>query len=569
MSLKVQVAIQGGGAKLPHLLAATKCFREASKPSATRGDVPILQVTRTAGTSAGAIAATLLAGDGDFDTAISYMNTEGETHLKSAQRRLPKLESKADWFKAAAIASFGESLYDSESLRMFIMGLLKAAFGNVPEKISDVEKINGTNLFITASDLRYGHGHQFGPNDALLDSIMHSCAFPVAFRNYRSLRDTSYVDGGLCDNLPAEILLLDQSYGRVFAISPNSISENAENRTAPHPKNLLNYISTLFSASINHNVSRTKKIVGNSSLITFDSDLETFSFRDAMHISPKSADVSAIFSQAERQILRYAKICSLANVNQNLFDVGVSDSKELMKTIGRVVDNLFAKDSIAPMTASFTAVADSLLPTEKDKYISPDIFTNTFEFKLKRKISIIKFKCKSDGNFLTSMPLVWSFKSIDRNESFAGEIAPYLEEHEIPSDTEHRFALFLKTPIEPTNSDERFIFEYKFAAENSFKGLLSAERCDYLEWTNGQGTTVPSCNLILLVPNQFGYELRPELSQDTRLPSNQLDKLEIASSLIGIHTVGYRYYGVRVSDLPPNFRVQVDFRHGRLLASGS
>ena len=105
--------------------------------------------------------------------------------------------------------------------------------------------------------------------------LCDSCSLPILIRSFANLSATHHVDGGLCDNLPVEVLI-EQGQDVIFAIFPKV---EADNRKIT---NILAYISSLLSASIGHSVTRSVSLVAKPFRFEAETHLGLLDFKEAI-----------------------------------------------------------------------------------------------------------------------------------------------------------------------------------------------------------------------------------------------------------------------------------------------
>jgi predicted acylesterase/phospholipase RssA len=237
MQTRIQVAFQGGGAKLFALLAAAEACEEA----AGQGH---LEVTRIAGTSAGAIVGGLWAAGCKLQDLRVYF---GRLSLEDLLPQPKKLKSPWArlWRHAAAdfarrqVPSSGpgtintfkilldclkhsEPLVPEAKLRDILQGALShcAKIKNPAQfKISECKR----PFYAVATKLHTREKAIQGPADStsLIDALINSAALPFIFRGPTQASSTLF-DGGLYENLPSSALLSTapgdlERFGRILA----------------------------------------------------------------------------------------------------------------------------------------------------------------------------------------------------------------------------------------------------------------------------------------------------------------------------------------------------------------
>jgi predicted acylesterase/phospholipase RssA len=275
----IQLAFQGGGAKLIDMLPVAAAFLECQRNRR-------IQITAVSGTSAGAICAALLANQSNFDTLREYLADRGTEHLRAIMppevEKLKQL-SQSGWLRKATIfwqnASYlsgiifgGRPAFNEQEYRVFIKKIL--SFGDPAIETFEMSKNKGLTLFINASDIARSESHVHVSGN-IVDAVVDSSSIPFAFRSFSKLSVNHFVDGGLCDNLPVDCLV-QHSKDPVFAVFPEDRDDTGE------ISNILTYVLRLFSASINHSVKRSKERVSKAFSKSVKTDLSTFDFAAAI-----------------------------------------------------------------------------------------------------------------------------------------------------------------------------------------------------------------------------------------------------------------------------------------------
>lgn len=254
--LKIQLAIQGGGAKICALIAAAEALQELEKNGK-------IQITRLAGTSAGAIVACFLAPKEPPVSAIRQRLIDlGEAELRKAFPPRSRASMLARIMR-------GKPVYDPRKLREF----LKKFFAK--KKIGDL----GRPVFIKAAHLIEGLPRSFTAEDdeLVIDRLVDSCALPYVFRTWKNIGSYPLVDGGICENLPSDDLISGaDEYGEVVAVS-------LVNRGVPEaPDGLVQFSLALIDTAINTSMERSKRSLRKGSIIPLDTHVSTFDFGPKM-----------------------------------------------------------------------------------------------------------------------------------------------------------------------------------------------------------------------------------------------------------------------------------------------
>jgi predicted acylesterase/phospholipase RssA len=251
----IQLAIQGGGAKLTYLIAALEALQQLEREG-------VLRVTRIAGTSAGAIAGALYAARVD-------MHRVRDTFVAERHALLRAFPSAGATLRDAWRLFTRRPLWDAAPLRRILGRLLAPC-----ETFRDFE----IPLVVVAADLSNAQPVTYSrPDDPLLASIMDSAGIPFLFRavphdgeEYRVV-----VDGGVCDNLPCELLESSVAEGEVVGITFSVARDGAVLTTFP------DYVRALVDTAINASVLRAQMQLGPNALV-LRAPGTSFDFRRAL-----------------------------------------------------------------------------------------------------------------------------------------------------------------------------------------------------------------------------------------------------------------------------------------------
>lgn len=261
MPQKVQLAIQGGGAKVVPLFAALGAVQELVGSGR-------LEVTRVAGTSAGALAGAL------FAAGINL--NERRAELKKLASNVVSDFGAPGPFALLRLLMGGRPLWSTDRLEKEIDGLLS---GKGIAKFSDIKRLTGIDLFVISTDLTESSTTIHSAtkqDDRVSKAVAHSCGIPFVFRTWSGC-DANRVDGGICENLPVDVLVKEiKNYGPVIAISFD--------RPLPKsPKNVAGFCMALFDVAINNSVERARQRVGGENIFSIKCPFDTFDFKEALN----------------------------------------------------------------------------------------------------------------------------------------------------------------------------------------------------------------------------------------------------------------------------------------------
>lgn len=339
----VQVAFQGGGAKLVNLLAAAQALEEAHN----RGEI---NITRVAGTSAGSIAACILASGVGIANARASLRTD-------SMRVVADQLSAGHWLPAALWSMYrGKPLKSLAPLRTWLSLLLghNAPSNKTIKEVCAMRGGDPIKLFIVSSDIENRNSHVAADSDLVLGAIESSCGIPFAFRTWKN-QGYSKVDGGLCANLPVDFLRDDESqYGSVLAVS-------FERPTHASHDNLKSYVLALIDTAISSGEDRARDSLPAPNVFSINTQLSTFDFRSAFE-SGLAAQYDVVHLHAEKWISNFVQIKkkeSLVLAHDPWQDQSVA-SKQFLSSMGSYFTALSLNSPIHYRLARLEIYAPSL-----------------------------------------------------------------------------------------------------------------------------------------------------------------------------------------------------------------
>lgn len=277
--MPVQLCLQGGAAKIALLTA----FVEAVEELHNQGK---LRVTNVAGTSAGAIIGTLFTADVPMSTVRNRLGTAP----------LHKIVPRRSTIRNAVSFVLGKPLWNENALRKLLSELLSESRllkeFKPPKDLSTFEHIAAHRGIVTqvmATNLTDGMPAIRRGSDPIVSSLLDSAAVPFLFRAVNGPNST-IVDGGLCENLPSDLLSDKDSDGPIVAIS-------FSRKPGSPPTTLLEYCMAVVGAGIDHSTARARQALEERSsrlllaheVFLIDSPIESFDFEKAMRVGLGSA----------------------------------------------------------------------------------------------------------------------------------------------------------------------------------------------------------------------------------------------------------------------------------------
>lgn len=259
--VKIQLAIQGGGAKLCALMAAMQAVQELESEG-------VLKVTRLAGTSAGSIVASLFAAGHD----VSVLRTRVQDNRERLRRVVPLNGSRALWMLKMLA---GRPVWSMSTLRQ----ILNQLFAQQKVRTFGDLRALDRELVVVATDITNGSVRIYdGDDDVIVPSILDSCALPFFFRG-PAARDAGslIVDGGICENFPVERLLDDEkTHGVTLGISFPA------GQSGETPSNVLSFSAALLRAAIDNSVRQAQHRLGAARVFMAETTVDTLDFGRAL-----------------------------------------------------------------------------------------------------------------------------------------------------------------------------------------------------------------------------------------------------------------------------------------------
>jgi predicted acylesterase/phospholipase RssA len=248
--LKVRLALQGGGAKIVGLVAALDAIQSLNQE---------IQVTRVAGTSAGAIAGTLFAAGVPMGTVKAYLSK------LRIQDVVPDVSNHVLFYRVFR----GRPIWNDKPVSDVIMDLLTSA-GYPIDTFDDIEDKTKVRVMVVATDLRDGQMVSYSRDKRVLSSLLDSSGVPFGFRAAKG-QVAHIVDGGICENLPSELLSQDNDSSEpILAISFRPQARHI-------PTSPLEFAQSLLDTAIDNSVHRAKRS-GDIIFHEIETTITTFDF---------------------------------------------------------------------------------------------------------------------------------------------------------------------------------------------------------------------------------------------------------------------------------------------------
>ncbi|WP_321854192.1 patatin-like phospholipase family protein [Paraburkholderia tropica] len=334
--VRLQVAFQGGGAKVFALLAAAQAFQELQRNGK-------IQITRIAGTSAGSIVASFLAADISID-AIRAELSGGEAE------RLAKSFKKIGYSKAFQKIFFGGSpIWSDKPLQLWLQDKFREAGKTKIRDISEVE------LLIVKSDIG-SSSSVIAPRDEDIDrAIIDSCALPFLLRIWKQDSGASYVDGGIAENLALDRLAEHQiNDGPCVAVS-------FPDRSSPsNPNGLLNFSLSLLDTAITAPLTSLKRRFPHA-ILELPTQTQTFDVAGGIKNDLSKEKYYHIVSHSKTWIENFLKERdrSRRRSNNDIWSESNETAKYLMSKLGEIYRNILGVQKLTYHYVRFQVAASS------------------------------------------------------------------------------------------------------------------------------------------------------------------------------------------------------------------
>jgi predicted acylesterase/phospholipase RssA len=349
--LRIQLAIQGGGAKICALIAALEAVQRLEKEG-------VLQVTRIAGTSAGAIAGALFASRVEMTMVKERLGNITSDELA----QMFPMPTRRQLFWKLIVKQ--EPLWSSKPLR----DLLNRLFGDsgAPSTLQDASK-QGVDMRIVASDLSNGQKIVYSGDAPLMNALLDSAGLPFCFRTWTKSGSAVVVDGGICENLPSEELEeFSKQDGPVVGIS-------FVDKERAFVEDIVGFSKSLLNTAMTNSERRARYRLGES-VFNIETDVGTFDFARALEVG--LGDKYTLVRMKAEEFFRGFAISQTKKVNVVQGDLWATENRSIMERLGKVYETQFRATKCSYVHCSMLIEARSLLGKG-----DPDLVHNIWEFR--------------------------------------------------------------------------------------------------------------------------------------------------------------------------------------------
>ena len=371
--VRVQVAIQGGGAKICGLLAAAQALQEFET-----GDNQKIEITRVAGTSAGAIVGGLLAAGCPLGALRDRIQVAPKEKLKALFARRTKIGSIYRVLQSLP-------LWNEKKLRE----VLDAEFKKLSvHTLGDIQRKTGRALRIVATDLRNAKSVVYDNDDQpIVNAILDSCGLPFFLRVPGG---NPVVDGGICENLPVEVLDGESGFGDLVALG-------FQRSAVTPPENPVQFGLALLDTAMNHSMHRARRRITSDLLFEIEPRFGTFDFPAAIeegfgdYYDLTKERASKHFEKVFDRLATPAT-ATISGTGENRIPVSTgalervtgdpwsSGDRETMLKLGQIWNSAYAQTKVEYSLWETQVQLNSLWREGEKHFGEPDVFTTRIRF---------------------------------------------------------------------------------------------------------------------------------------------------------------------------------------------
>jgi len=465
---RVQLVLQGGGAKIVSLIAALEAVQQLESR---------LQVCALAGTSAGAVAGCLFAAGIRMEVV--------KAHLKSlSPHQLDSLFPRPTLGKAFWRLSRTQPLWDFDRVKAILEPLFRDA---KVITLGDLEKRTGIKVFVVAADLTDAQKIVHKGDIQILTALEDSCALPFCFRVWPKASQRVIVDGGICENLPVDELAHDLA--PIIGLSFPRVQSSS-------PKSFVEFSMSLLETAINNSMAKARQSVRFDRLISIETRVNTFDFKHALK-EGLGTEYENVRSATKMDLEEYLadRLKSSGSVPS---DAWSTQNPAMLMNLGGI--NKFHEKTAKfhYYHASLTVQANCMAAQGEPGFGEPDLIEYSVMFEpIEDPILFHSIAINSTAKFVHQNRTVYTV--LDGKDQKIPTIALPSQDRENPS--ERNLILFFDSPLRKGNGP----FKLRFA--DTAQGLmddLPAKCRDFLElFPRRAAGLVNQIDLVLIYPQRY------------------------------------------------------------------
>lgn len=496
--IKIQLAIQGGGAKIVALMAVLEALEGLSDK---------FEVTRIVGTSAGAIAGTFFASNVGIAKIVKHWSEGGLNDLLSSlsirhYRFVPKnvsllmhlTKKKPVWESAKILTYLNEALKkDGSSIVTF----------------DDLKKRRGIHVTTISTDLNSRDSKASRLEDRVVPALLDSAGLPYLLRKWHTGDSPVVVDGGIGNNLPAT--RLDIKHVEDLAVCV-SFKPKVEPNT--NPQDFRTFSLALLDAAIEVATSQSASIVPNTHFV--ETTLNTFDFNAALAAldngeyqtikGAASKWFNELYETTTTLVAQRATAYSVMNLHPWQSENSVAQA--VMSGVWKAVKSQFGKQLIQFHKVELRATLNCLLPAPKS-----DVLRFTAEFEAGDEPLYCYWLGVSDGvaSQLTKTPTL-TIQNVETDEYVPHVRVPAVD----PEDIHARYEVIFFTPALVKGTRYRMVQVEEGA--NLLRKLTENGQDELgIEPSREKGTT-PESILVIDIPEnikRLAIKVKPGLNYES------------------------------------------------------
>ncbi|CAN7391705.1 patatin-like phospholipase family protein [Rhizobium sp. LjRoot98] len=546
----IKIAFQGGGAKLIAMLPAAAAFKKCH-------DDGTICISTVSGASAGSICAALIASEINFNHVINFLRLTGlgsiDRIVSQDAKRLSEIVNESWWGKTKQIAANlpfiyrvllgGHPILDEREFAKFIKGLFESARY---KKVEDTK----IKLFINASDI-VQQENRYIEKGYIHDAVIDSASIPLAFRSFRALSRTHVVDGGLCQNLPADILLKDSETADqpIFAVFPEIADERRE------ISNILQYCFALFSASITHNVQRSRDQISKAFSIGVPCNYNTFDFAEALRTLKDENWYIRSFMEYEAQIRDFARNYGTLQSQSHFRFSDIDSKREYIDAVQALTDNYL--DYVDYKYTRFHVVVncDRFIMDDDISFHRPaDNIVKTARFEVKKAgFHYFRSFLGADTQSNTARPAIWTARNLTKKiELDITVLALNRSKGAPPGSGPACVVMFKKAETTIEVGDEIEIVDSSYARDGMLD--MNKRRNDSIGIMNSHDISVGKVELVITYPKRLGNYRMINMIEDDSLGDSYVTPIVFDDGELRNLSPELNIIGLQTEKLPPNRR---------------
>jgi hypothetical protein len=382
--------------------------------------------------------------------------------------------SKPSTFRLMSSVAMGRPFWDSRVLGDTLQSIFENAGVHT---LSDLAK-KGTEVLVIATSLSESQRVVHRGDVSIVNALLDSAGIPFCFRTWKH---GPIVDGGLCENLPLEELIVDtHNYGPVVAVS----FEPSWHAT---PTSLYNFSLSLLDTAINNSVERARRRLGSESLFQVHAQVGTFEFQKAI------GRLGHDYDQEYERARKFFKNFVLTHRRRLTGDPWSNDNVNFMKTLGKVYE-IQHQTPLHYKSCEFVVTANCLLEQEKDE--ADEVFYQVTFHTLDQPIYCYRLAL-TDSRTTSSVlsESTWQVTG-PGNREIAAMHLPAVD----PRTAEGRYLLLFFNPVLLPNSGP-YTLRFRDKVFGLMKGIQE-NGADELQWTTRRaGMPIEEIKLVLHTPD--------------------------------------------------------------------